>query len=460
MAKTGTKRKRKQRESRTAAEVEHAKRIAATEQKLLGTRVTKETASESIFKIDRKGESKEALNEQFRGQALVQRRATKRARREAPRPRKSESGVRMPEAEAKDITFVGRKKKVGVGLVEKQILARRKFDKPEGHIGNRSAVVREMLQKKGEKEDVWESSDGVDAQEVESDVFEKKGIAVRRRRLEEKMHSQHRSAARIIQPDSGMSVNPTHCDHQDMLGEALASIVQKDDEKRWDEKKMSYDPALLLESTEGEVADTGMKIDNNSSDSELESEAGNDEVFMSQGAPERKTRAQRNKESRKRVMAANIARKRADAKQARDFENLAQLTQQAQEEADKVNGVVKQRRLQDNAALPAEVDAPVLHRIGGERVRSEKVCNPVTLSTELSESMRKVKMPKANALARDRFLSFERRGFIAPPRALSKEVRRMARDKLREERKERRRRKGRGSASNLTFWRNGKRAVL
>ncbi|KAI0560787.1 Ribosome biogenesis protein Nop53/GLTSCR2 [Gracilaria domingensis] len=458
MARTGTKRKRKEREGRTAAEVEQGKRQSATEQKLLGTSVTKDVADESIFTIDRKGESKDALDKQFRGQALHQRRAAKRARRQAPKERKSEAGVRPLQTGEEKVKFVGKKKKVGVGLVEKQIMAKRKFDKPEGHVGNRSAVVREMLQKKGEKADVWSTAQEAEDQDAGTELFEQKGIAQRRKVLEEKVHSVHRAAQPIIHPDSGLSVNPSHSDHQDALGEAVASIVRKDDDKRWDEKKMSYDPAILLESTEGEVADTGMKLDDNMSESDSESEP--DAVATKQGAPERKTRAQRNKESRKRVMAANIARKKADSKQARDIENIVSLTSQAEEEADKLNGITKQRMLEENPPLPAETDAPVLRRIAGETVRNEKVCNPVALSTELSESMRNVKMPKANALVRDRFLSFERRGFIAPPKVLPKEMRRMARDKLREERKERRRRKGRGSASDLTFWRNGKRAVL
>ncbi|CAN8076628.1 unnamed protein product [Agarophyton chilense] len=455
MGKTGTKRKRKERETRTAAEVDEGKRYAATEQKLLGTSVTKDAADESIFVIDRKGNSKGKLDQQFRGQAVQQRRAAKRARRQAPKQRKSEAGVRPAEADAELITFVGRKKKDLISPVERQILAKKKFDKPEGHVGNRSSAVREMLRKKGEKADVWATGDEEDA---EAGLFEKKGTSEKRKRLEKKVHSRHRSAAPIVHPDSGLSVNPTHSDHQDILGETVACIIRHDDMRRWDENMMSYDPAILQESTEGEVADTGMKLDNSANESDDESEG--DAVVMTQGAPERKTRAQRNKESRKRIMAANIARKKSDAKQVKDLENIENLTRQAEEEADKLSGVTKKRLRKENPPPPRSAYAPVRRKICGEYVRSERVRIPVTLSTELSESMRNVKMPKANPLVRDRFLSFERRGFIAPPRVLPKELRRMARDKLREERKDRRKRKGRGSASDLTFWRNGKRAVL
>ncbi|PXF45238.1 hypothetical protein BWQ96_05004 [Gracilariopsis chorda] len=457
MGKTGTKRKRRERENRVAGEVEDGKRAVAIEKKLLGTAVNEYAADHVLFTIDRKGKSKDALAQKFHGQALQQRRAAKRARRHAPKERKSEAAIKTAETSTDNVLFKGRKNKANIPSVEQRILAKRSFDKPEGHVGNRSAVVRVTLQNKGKKDDLWNTTDDKQEQDGSDLLSEKQGIANRRRRLEGAIHAVHRSAPHIVHPDSGLSINPTHSDHQDVLGEALAEIVRKDDDRRWNEKKMSYDPAILEESTEGILADIGMKVDNQSEQSEDESE---DEVLvMHQGAPDRKTRAQRNKEARKRVMACNIAKKKAAAKQDKDFENIEEIRRKAETEADKINGIAKERMLAKKPSQDHGMDAPVLTKVAGVKVRVEKANIPVTLSTELSESMRKVKMPTANPLARDRFLSFERRGFIVPPKVLPKEIRRMSRDKLREERKDRRRRKGRGAASDLTFWRRGKKAI-
>lgn len=454
MARTGTKRKRKARENFIANQVDEGKRRTDTEKKILGTVIDKHAPDNSVFKIDRTGKSKEAIAHKVLGQAIEQRRAAKRARRQSPRDRKSEAAIKVS---ATVDHFMGKKNRKDIAPVEKEILAKRSFDKPEGHLGNRSATVRQMLKNKGKKDDLWDTSAESNMEDVPSAVAEKKGVSVQRRRLVEKVHTQHRNAPRIVHIDSGLSVNPTYHDHQDKLGQALAELVRKDDERKWDEKKMSYDPALLLESREGEIADTGMKGDVDSTSS-----AGEDEEQMEviyKNAPDRKTRSQRNKEARKRVMAANIAKKKVDAQQATDFKNIGSITQQAESEADKLSGLEKERRLAENPPLLPAEDAPVLKRIAGEKVRNEMACEPVTLSNELSESMRRVKMPVANPLLRDRFLSFERRGFITPPSVLPKEIRRMARDKLREERKDRRRKKGRGSASDLNFWRHGKKAI-
>lgn len=441
-----------------AGQVEDGKRAVANEKKLLGTAITKDTADHSLFTIDRQGKSKDSLSKQFNGQALQQRRAAKRARRYAPKERKSEAAIRAVDTSTSNALITEKKRKEKVPCVDQRILAKRKFDKPEGHIGNRSAVVRAMLQNKGKKDDLWETKAGTHEQDDQGFLSENKAVANKRRKVEEAVHAVHRSAPRIVHPDSGLSINPTHSDHQDVLGEVLAEIVRKDDDERWHEKKMSYDPALLEESTEGVIADIGMKVDNQSEHSEDESD---DEVLLKhQGAPERKTRAQRNKEARKRVMAANIAKKKAALKQNEDFENIDEIKRTVETEADKINGIAKERRLAETPKQDLGRNAPVLTKVAGVKVRGEKAGIPVTLSTELSESMRKVKMPTSNALARDRFLSFERRGFIVPPKVLPKEIRRMARDKLREERKDRRRRKGRGAASDLTFWKRGKKAVV
>lgn len=448
MVSAGTKRKRRAKENRIAEAVEDGRHKTAAERKALGTKITRDVPDSSIFFEDRKSTSKAALREQFQHQAVEQRRASKKARRNAPKVRRSEAATLTANNTPKQGTLPGKKKKKGLATVDMEILSKRNFDKPEGHVGNISSVIRQGKSFTDGNEDVWMS---------ETSKKVSKEIGSKRLHLTEKMNSAHRKAPSIIHPGVGLSVNPTHADHQDKLGEELAKIVQKDDAKAWDKKMMSFDPALLLESPDGEIADTGMKCDDNSND------YGEDDTEEPQAfhraVSERKTRSMRHKEARKREMASNIAKKRTQARRVKDYENIQLVKIAAQEEADKINGVTKLRLLNENPPEAPAVDATVVSTIGGQKVRNEAAVQPVSLSNELSNSMRGVKMPVANPLLRDRFLSFERRGLIAPPKVLPKEIWRMEQEKQAELRRDRRKRKGRGSRSNLTFWKNGKRVI-
>lgn len=445
MVSAGTKRKRRARGNLVAAAIEEGRRQARAEKKALGTTVTPDVPDSALFIVDRKGQTKEEIKRLEFDQILEQKRAAKRARRSAPKTRKSESASVSNEVVEKQGFFAGKKKKTGVSTVEKGILSKRKFDKPEGHVGNISTTRREANKHLDGAEDVWTS-------EVSKQVSEE--VCLNRKRLTSKMNFRQRRAESIIHPSSGMSVNPTYEDHQDKLGEALARIVQKDDLQEWDKKKMSFDPALLDESREGEVADTGMKCDANDT-SESESDA--DEETCNRGAPERKTRAQRHKQTRKKIMAANVAKKRAERRRTEDMERLEQLTREADAESKRLNRTGKNR---SKVLLTApKGQRPTLKKIGGQRVRNELAIDPVPLSEELADNMRGVKMPVANPVLRDRFLSFERRGFVEPPKVLPKEIWRMDKYKQQEAMRDRRKRKGRGSRSNLTFWRNGKRVI-
>eukprot|EP00177_Eucheuma_denticulatum_P003085 GFKZ01005565.1.p1 GENE.GFKZ01005565.1~~GFKZ01005565.1.p1 ORF type:complete len:443 (+),score=100.30 GFKZ01005565.1:100-1428(+) len=441
MVSAATKRKRRDRRNRAAEAVEDARVKAAAERDVLGISITPSAPDSALFTIDRKGLSKTEVRQELYQQAAEQRRAAKRARRSQPKERKSER-VGM-EIDGR-VTKVGRKKRGGVDL---EILKKRNFDKPVGHVGNRSEGMRKEREYKDGREDVWM---GEMSRVVEGE------IGKNRRKIVHKMNEKQRAAVSVLTPKGGLSINPTHEDHQDKLGEALAKIVTKDDVDQWDDDMMRYDPKLLEESREGEVADTGMKVDVN--DSDLDDQA-DQEVPIVNVVPERKTRAQRNKEARKREMASNIAKKRRLGKQAKDFENILLVAEEAKRQAEKLSGEKKIRRREANKHRPRKLTGPVLKKIAGQQVRHEGVVEPVTLSTELSVSMRDIKMPKANPMLKDRFLSFERRGLIEPPSVLPKEVWRMEQEKRQEMLKDRRKRKGRGSRSNLTFWKNGKRVI-
>lgn len=447
MVSAATKRKKKQRGNQVAAAVEEGRFQASAERKALGTEVNAKVPNASLFVEDRGKIEQPQLEQIVQAQASEQRRASRRARRAGAPVRKSEAAIAQ-NADSMDVCYTGQKKKREKGYVEKNILNRHKFDRPEGHVGNRSEKIREQKKYTDGKEDVWNSEI---SKQVSGEICEN------RRKLTQKMHVEQRRAEHVIKPDNGLSINPAHTDHQDKLGEALAKIVEDEDEEKWTEKKLAYDEKLVEGSDGEEIADTGMKVD--SSDDEINDELEEEELQMVTGVPERKTRSQRHKEARVKVMQANIMRKKKEEKRKRDYEQIDDVKDDATQEADRLYGIAKKRRLEEVPELPKSADVPVLDKIAGQRVRSEKSAEPIVLSTELGDGIRDVKMPAANAMLRDRFISFERRGLIEPPKVLPKEIWRMDQAKRQEALKDRRKRKGRGSRSNLTFWKNGKKVI-
>lgn len=446
MVSAATKRKRRERGDRVAAAIEDGRMQISAEQETLGTTVTPDVPDAKLFTLDRKGNSKSDVQQELNRQAAEQKRASKRSRRANPKSRRSEAALMTLDGGVTK-TKVGKKKK-RFGNVDMEILAKRNFDKPRGHVGNVGEGMRLAKTYRDGKEDVWM---GGMAKVVSQE------IGLNRKRLVNKMNAAHREAASVIYPTSGLSINPTYRDHQDKLGEALAKVVKKDNADKWEREKMKFDPALLEESREGEVADTGMKVDTNEGgewESEIEGEVAAQKVV-----PERKTRAQRNKEARNREMASNIVKKKTRARRAKDFENIERIAEEAKRIAEKISGEEKLRKLEQNPLPPKREDQPIIRKIAGQRVRDESACEPVALSTELSDAMRTVQTPVAMPMLRDRFLSFERRGLIEPPQVIPKEKKMMEREKQQNAYHVRRKAKGRGSASKLTFWRKGKRAV-
>lgn len=447
MVSNATKRRRRERANRSAMEVEDRRNQAMAEKDTLGTVIGPDAPDAKLFSVDRQKTSHKDVQQELQAQAAEQKRDAKRSRRGKKKVRRSEAAI------YRDDTAIAKhnkgKKRKGVGQVEKDILMKRRFDKPKGHVGNISEGIRAAKVYIDGKEDVWMG-------DMSKTV--KKEIGSKRKHLVNKMNIEQRSAASVVPPSAGLSVNPRHEDHQDKLGEALSKIMKEDDEKNWALAKMRYDPLLREESREGDVGDTGMKVDDEES-SETEPLEDEEMERVAKAIPERKTRSQRNKEARKREMQRNIRKKRRNEKQALDFINIEAVAQEAIRLADKVSGEEKLRKLKENPPPPKPTDAPVTGKIAGQIVRNEAALEPYCLSAELSEAMRNIEMPVANPMMRDRFLSFERRGLIAPPKVLPKEVWRMEQAKRQEQLKDRRKRKGRGSASKLTFWKNGKKAI-
>lgn len=449
MVGASTKRRRRDKANAAASAVEDGMVARAAEVRALGTEVAATVPDAALFQEDRRGTSKGEMSEVLRAQLAEQVRAAKRAKRSAPRARKSEMAlVGNRSVKAVYGSNSGKKKRNGVAEVDMRILASKSFDKPVGHVGNVSEATRAGRVHADGKEDVWVSDLGRTMQA-------EKGV--NRRRIEEKMNTSQREAISVIHPTHGLSVNPRFGDHQDKLGEALAGIVQKDDEHQWAKDKMAYDPALLNESTEGHVGDTGMREGSDVEENAMEDETLAKDVFK--GVPARKSRGDRNRAARRRASDGNRLRKLALQKLLDDMSNIDTIAADAVVAADKLNGVTKLRELELNPPPKPTASMPVIGQIANERVQTEADAEPVTLSNELSLEMRSFKMPIANPVLRDRFLSFQRRGMIEPPRVLPKEAKQAKEAAYREAKRDRRIRKGRGSRSNLTFWRNGKSVI-
>lgn len=447
MVSAATRRKRLERQNRLASAIEQSYHDAEVEQKTLGTVLSSKVPNVTLFKEDRKGETKQALEQKFAQNARRQRLADKRARRAAPKIRRSEIGAE-PQTPMESVSYVRSKKKV-IAPVEKAILKKRTFDQPRGHIGNRSVLILAAKRHVPGKEDMWTSST---AKEVE--------VATSKSRIEfaHKASRKQRRAHAVVYPDAGHSFNPSFEHHQDNLGEAVAKIVSEEDREQWIEQKLSFDPALLNESTKDIDAITGMKVDqpgDENGSKEADVSGDNHDNVIKKPIPERKTRAERNKEARKRSLALQIRKKRAEERRAADFKNFDKILEDATEESDKLNGITKKRLKRQHVPVPnRKRNRPVISRIAGQRVRNETASMPVALSTEISGSLRNFKVPNSNPLLTDRILSFERRGMVEPPNVLPMELRSMELERRQDERRDKT--NGEGNTANLALHIGGK----
>lgn len=441
MVSAATRRKKRERGNRVANDIEDGRRFSAAEKKLIGTSLGPKVPNSVLFQVDRKGHEKVDLKTSSVFKSREGRLEAKRAARANPRPRKSEFAAEAPgdmdvDAEISVPTH-GKKKKRDTGLVDDQILRKRflKGSKEDKETGDNSG---KPLNSDGE-DDVWTSKL---AEQVQSQISD------RRRRLVKKASRRLRRAPAVIYPDAGISVNPAYEHHQDKLGEAVAAVISEQDNDRWNDQMLSYDPAILEESRAGEFGDTGMKT----ADIEDLPDEDDDLITTKNPVPERKTRKERNKEKRKRELASNIRKKRRDARQTADILNLDAIAVEAQAEADKLNGVTKKRLRRQHVHVVRRPTRPVRKRIAGRRVRTEAVAEPFALSEELSENMRSVQLPMNNPMLQERLLSFERRGMVEPPKVISTEIWRMEQERRRKENTDTRKRKGKHSKSDISYW--------
>lgn len=407
-----------------------------------------------LFVVDRTKATKEVLAGQNAKDARAEKR---RMRRGIVKVRKSEYAASTKGDDGKRDragAIAGKKKKkFDIAGVDMELLQNRKFVGPE----ERKRRNIDDAKKLKLDEDVWESDLVANVGAAKSKV---------RKNVEVKLNRPVRDTAALLRPDDGESVNPMLEAHQDALGEAVGMEIARVDKIKWEEKALRFDPKILLdkplhvaEDFSDDNDDIGDKTGNanaGSGDHMTDSEI---EIVVSKLSQVRRTRRDKNRASRRRTHEALRVRKATHSKIAQQIVDLDRLAAEADVEARKLQGAQAEAALLiENAALVADgVDAaaarPMHKALGGVRVPTEKDFKAVPLSDDLSSNLRSVGMPVANPLVRDRFLAYQRRGFIEPPMVILKEKKQARKDKIREDQRDRMIRKGRGSRSNMTYWR-------
>lgn len=402
-----------------------------------------------LFVVDRTKATKEFLAGQNAKDARAEKR---RMRRGIVKVRKSEYAA-VAEGDGGKRCQAGaiagkKKKKFAVAGVDMELLENRKF---VGPVERAQKNVQEA-EKMKLNEDVWKS-------ELATEVDASK--SKERKNIESQFIRPVRATPAVLRPDDGESVNPMLDAHQDALGEAVGMEIARVDKLKREQRALRFDPKILLEKPL-HVANDDDDID--SSDEAATTTAddvadGETEVVVHKLGKPRRTRRDKNRANRRRTHEALRIRRATHAKIAEQIGDLENLRAEVDVEARKLQGAqaMAAQAIEKAAVVADGEDAaaarPIHKALGGVRVPSEKDLKAVPLSDDLSSNLRSVGMPVANPVVRDRFLAYQRRGFIEPPSVILKEKKQAKKDRIREEQRDRMIRKGRGSRSNMTYWR-------
>lgn len=400
----------------------------------LGVVVNSETPNDDLFVEDRKKPSREQLQEEERAKLAAER----RQRRRLPKPRKSEHGVSgCTTIKPLPVSCPGKKLRKDISHVDKGIIAKRHNIMAE----SKNSGAKKVNDAASSQCDLW-------ASELARKVDGSKSKV--RRNIEAKLNKSVRKTTHVLLPGDGTSINPLHEAHQDALGEAVADEISRHDEQQWTEDALAVDPTVL-QSADMQVAD-------DQSDEE-DLVAKKPRRLAPSRMPERKTRRDRNRASRRRACEARRLQKLSHRRISREIDRIEEVDAAAKAAVRKLEGkTAAARKKRKNKArardgIAASAAMPLHRSLAGIRVPSEKDEKLVALSDDLAEQMRSVAMPSVNPLVRERFLAVQRRGLIEPPRAITTELVQARRERLREEMRDKLIRKGRGSRSNLTYWR-------
>jgi nucleolar protein 53 len=201
----------------------------------------------------------------------------------------------------------------------------------------------------------------------------------------------------------GASYRPVYEDHQELLAEAVAEVIkQREEEKRVNnilKSKQKYRKTEIWVDGERDVPE-----EEEEKEIEAEKEEEEDKNQLAQPFVERKSRAERNKEMRKKEMKKIQIRREELEKQRKDFEELPNILEDIheQEEARKERGKYK-AKIKENADYKTKKLGPIPF-----------VADPtaVVLTADLPSKLRQVQ-PKVDLL-RDRYLSLQKRNIIEP----------------------------------------------
>jgi hypothetical protein len=345
----GRKRSRREREKALAAGVIDDAVAKEGQIRALGTAVNADVPDSSLFVEDRAGvKGKDALRQTAGG------RLSKKALRKIPRHRRSEHALALdPEKQSGRVSVPGRKAQRDIAGVDLAILNKRTFPK-------RRVLMESGTRELKVAEDVWGSKLAVEVQAAKSKV---------RKSVEARLHAPVRASVSVLAPDNGISINPLDESHQDALGMAVAAQYDRLDNAEWAKAAITPKPSVLLE-PDIRVADDQSDEDGDGSD-----EISKDMLVFA-GAPERKSRSERNRAARRRQAEAQQVRRRARVNQAKQIDNIEKLCAMADVEVRKLEGgeaAARRRRALELASLNRDPTraAPRVRKFAGVRVPTE-----------------------------------------------------------------------------------------
>ncbi|KAJ8472378.1 hypothetical protein ONZ45_g16675 [Pleurotus djamor] len=285
-------------------------------------------------------------------------------------------------------------------------------------IGNGSAMLElsEAVKNSG-NDDLWAAENEEDASQDEEIAM---GLeTVRKRKIKPPTVPHPKDIIEIpaiVDPHQGTSYNPLASAYQDLL-----LTAHQAEEKRVEELakmaaiKEKMAKARIYEEEGPVVGVIGMKLDVPGEVAEPEPTV--EEISIAKPAPERKTKAQRNKAAKllaeRRKIAAQAARKQllASIDRAKTFRRSTEQTLAEREQARLLKKQIQREKLRGG--------------LSGKRFGKHKVPEgdvDVQLGDDLSESLRALK-PEGN-LFKDRFVSLQQRALIEPRRLVLPKKRR------------------------------------
>lgn len=219
-------------------------------------------------------------------------------------------------------------------------------------------------------------------------------------------------------PEPAQSYNPVPAHHQEFITDvAEREIIRLNEEYRLKEETKRH----IRRNSGGRISFTVSGPMSESEDDELENDDGEPKIVKKPVSSLNKlTKAQRNKQQRKRKVSAELQEKHAAKKMRIDIDRVKVLQNDVKEKLAKDEETAKKKKLKLEQLPQTTV------RLG--RRKFEELCPDVLLPDELAGNLRATKV--VGSLIADRFRSFQERNMIEitlpsrskKPRIRNKEV--------------------------------------